>query len=87
MPSCSLGSCVASTKKGRIERIGLAAGGDFVLLHRLQERGLGLRRRAVDLVGEQYVGEDRARMKLKLLPVAVSSAGYVPVMSDGIRSV
>ena len=30
------------------------------LLHRLEQRGLGLRRRAVDLVGEQQVREDRA---------------------------
>jgi hypothetical protein len=37
-----------------------AARGDPVLLHRLQQRRLRLGRRAVDLVGEQEVGEDRA---------------------------
>ena len=31
-----------------------------VLLHRLEQRGLRLRRRAVDLVGEQDIAEDRA---------------------------
>jgi len=30
-----------------------------MFLHRLQQRRLGLRRRAVDLVGEDHVGEDR----------------------------
>ncbi len=33
---------------------------DLILLHRLEQRGLRLRRRAVDLVGEDDVGEDRA---------------------------
>ena len=45
------------------ERLGqgtrLAAHGDAVLLHRLEERGLRLRRRAVDLVRQQQVREDR----------------------------
>jgi hypothetical protein len=40
--------------------VGHAAGGDPVLLHRLQERGLGLRRGPVDLVGQDQVGEHRA---------------------------
>ena len=46
------------------ERLGhavrLAADRDLVLLHRLEQRGLHLGGRAVDLVGEQQVGEDRA---------------------------
>ena len=37
----------------------LAAGGHLVLLHRFEQRGLRLGRRAVDLVGEDHVGEDR----------------------------
>ena len=36
------------------------AHGDPPLLHRLEERGLRLRRRAVDLVGEDEVVEDGA---------------------------
>ena len=47
------------------ERVGqpvpLAADGDLPLLHRLEQRGLGLGRGAVDLVGQDDVGEDRAR--------------------------
>ena len=47
------------------ERIGqavpLAAHGHLPLLHGLQECRLGLGRRAIDLVGQHDVGEDRAR--------------------------
>src|SRR5262244_3899937 len=39
---------------------GLLADRDLALLHGLEQRTLDLRRRAVDLVGEQQVGEDRA---------------------------
>ena len=46
-------------EEGRFERIGLAAGGDLDLLHRLQQGRLRLGRRAVDLVGQDDVGEDR----------------------------
>jgi hypothetical protein len=41
------------------QRPGGALDGDLPLLHRLEQRGLGLGRRAVDLVGEQQVGEHR----------------------------
>ena len=70
------------------ERMAYAADRHLILLHRLEQRRLRLRRRAVDLVGQDDVGEDgpgdepnRAR------PVARSSSiTSVPVMSDGIRS-
>ena len=42
-----------------LELIGPARGGDVILLHRLEQRGLRLRRRAVDLVGEDDLREDR----------------------------
>ena len=41
------------------ERVRAAGRGDVILLHRLQQRGLRLRRRAVDLVGQQDLSEDR----------------------------
>ena len=41
------------------QRAGLALDRDLPLLHRLEQRRLGLGRRAVDLVGEQQVGEHR----------------------------
>jgi hypothetical protein len=43
-----------------LQRVALAADRHLVLLHRLEQRRLGLGRRAVDLVGEDDVGEDRA---------------------------
>ena len=36
------------------------------LLHDLEQRGLDLRGRAVDLVGEQEVAEDRAELHVEL---------------------
>ncbi len=42
------------------QRPGRPVDADLALLHRLEQRGLGLRRRPVDLVGEQQVREDRA---------------------------
>ena len=48
------------------ERMRGAVEGDRVLLHGLQQRGLRLRRRAVDLVGEQQVAEDRPARQREL---------------------
>ena len=42
------------------QRVRLAVDGHLALLHRLQQRRLGLRRRAVDLVREHEAGEHRA---------------------------
>src|SRR4051794_8415023 len=42
-----------------LERAGRVVARDLALLHRLEQRGLRLRRRAVDLVAEQDVREDR----------------------------
>ena len=50
----------------RRQREGLALDGDLPLLHRLEQRGLGLGRRPVDLVGEQQPGEQRAAPELEL---------------------
>ena len=50
------------------QRIGLLADGDLAFLHRLQEGRLGLGRRAVDLVGQNDVGEDRALDESELAP-------------------
>jgi hypothetical protein len=57
-----MGFWVAKTRNGGGSSWVCAADGrHLALLHRLQQRGLGLGRRAVDLVGQQQVGEDRAR--------------------------
>jgi hypothetical protein len=63
--------------EGLRQRVGLAAGGDARLLHRLQQRGLGLRRGAVDLVGEQQVAEHRAGDEAK-----VALAGRLVLLED-----
>ena len=46
--------------------VGLAGDRDLALLHRLEQRRLHLGRRAVDLVGEHEVGEDRPLLELEL---------------------
>ena len=71
-----------------VELVGASLDRDAVLLHRLEQRGLRLRRRAVDLVGQDDVGEDRPGANtICRRPVAGSSwMMSVPVMSDGIRS-
>ncbi len=52
------------------ERVGQlvahAAHGDLPLLHRFQQRGLRLGRRAVDFVGQDHVGEQRALEEAEL---------------------
>ena len=63
--SCSIGFCVASTKNGSGSACVWPGGGDGVLLHRLQQRGLRLWRGAVDLVGEDDVREHRALHELE----------------------
>ena len=69
--------CEHEERAGRAA--GLALGGHLALLHRLEQRRLGLRRGAVDLVGEQQVGEDRAGPELEvgLALVVDRRAGHV----------
>src|SRR5207249_4773425 len=56
-----------------------AADGHGALLHSLEQRGLGLRRGAVDLVREEDMGEDRPLLELEVLPA-------VPVLHDDVRA-
>jgi hypothetical protein len=42
------------------QRVADAGGGDLMFLHGFEQRGLGLGRRAVDFVGQNHVGENRA---------------------------
>ena len=60
MPSCSSGFCVASTWKGAGSGWYLPAIDHAPLLHGLKQGRLGARAGAVDLVGHQKLGEDRA---------------------------
>ena len=70
VPSCSMGFCVAMTKNGSGRRCVVLAGRHLAFLHRFEQSGLGFRRRAVDLVGEDDVGEDRAVDEAELAPAA-----------------
>ena len=51
--------------EGSGERVGLVVQRDLRFVHRLQEAGLGLGAGPVDLVGQDDVGEQRARPELK----------------------
>ena len=56
-------------------RVGLAPDRDLALLHHLQQRALHLGRGAVDLVGEQQVGEHRPERDLELALALVVDPG------------
>jgi hypothetical protein len=45
--------------------MGLAFDRHLPLGHRFKERTLGSRRRAIDFVGKEHIGKDRAGAKLK----------------------
>ena len=75
VPSASIGFSVARTRNGDRDLEGLVADRDLVLLHDLEERGLDLGRRPVDLVGEQEVGEDGAGLDLEARPVRAGRCG------------
>ena len=49
--------------EGRAHRMGLAVNRDLAAVHHLEQRRLGLRSGAVDLVGQDDVGEDRPRLE------------------------
>jgi len=51
--------------------MGDAVDGDLSLLHRLEQRSLGLRRRAVDLVGQQDLREHGSGPELELVRLQV----------------
>ena len=53
------------------QRAGLALDGDLPLLHRFQQGALGLGRGAVDFVGQNQLGENRAGMEHESLALAL----------------
>ncbi len=55
----------------RWQRVGRAPDGDLALLHRLEQRRLHFRGSAVDLVGQNDVGEQGALLGMKLLGLLV----------------
>jgi len=55
----------------RGQRVRRAVGRDLSLLHRLEQRALRLRRRAVDFVREHQLREDRSLVELEASAIAV----------------
>jgi hypothetical protein len=72
-------------QEGVVQREGVLPNGDRVLLHRLQQRRLDLRRRAVDLVGEDHVGEDGPFLGLELLILGVVDQRADEVCGEQVR--
>ena len=70
VPAKSCGFCVAMTKNGSGSGIVVAVDRDLAFVHRLEQRRLGARAGAVDLVGEKDVGEDRPLAKDELADAA-----------------
>ena len=83
-----MGFCVARTKKGSGNVIVVAAHRAGKLLHRFQQRGLRLGRRAVDFIRQNDVAEDGpwTNVQRRWPVVGSSSIISVPVISEGIRS-
>ena len=74
VPSYSIGFCVASTRNGRGQQRASRRPRDLALAHRFQQRGLRARRGAVDLVGQQDVGEDGPGHELEAARLLVEDA-------------
>jgi hypothetical protein len=64
--------------------VGLAADRHLTLLHDLEERALHLCGRAVDLIGQEQVGEDRSERGLELAVLLVVDAGADKVRRDEV---
>ena len=62
---------MASTKNGLLERIGLAADRDLSFLHGFEQCALHFGGGAIDLIGKDQVGEDRAFVSLELSALGV----------------
>ena len=65
-------------------RVALAADRDLALLHDLEQRGLDLRRGAVDLVGEQEVAEHRAQLGVEVAGRRAVDPGADEVRGDEV---
>ena len=66
VPSYSIGFWVARTMNGRGSACVTPSTVIWLLLHRFEQAGLRLRRRAIDLVGQHDLGDDRTWPELEL---------------------
>ena len=85
VPSCSIGFSVASDEERLRQQTRVAVDRHLPLRHRLQQRRLRLRHRAVDLVDEQDVREDGPGPELELTRSS-GRRSKSPVTSVGWRS-
>ena len=69
----------------RFEVVRRGVDGDLALLHRLQQRGLGLRRGAVDLVADDDVREHRAGLELEVADLLVEDRDAGDVRRQQVR--
>jgi hypothetical protein len=67
------------------QRVGVAVHRGLALLHALQQRRLRLGRRAVDLVADDDVGEQRARPELELVRLAAEDVDAGQVAREQVR--
>jgi hypothetical protein len=58
---------------------------DLLLLHRLEQRGLDLGRRAVDLVGQDDLGKERTALDLEFLGLGIEDHGADDVGRQQVR--
>src|SRR4029453_16625358 len=72
-------------EEGRLERKALAVDGDLRLLHRLEQRALGLGRGPVDLIGEEEMGEDRPLPELEAPLALVEEKGARDIAGQEVR--
>lgn len=71
-------------EEGGGEGVGFVTEGDFTLLHRFEEGSLDLGGGAVDLVGEEEVGEDGAFVSTKVAGLLVEDLGAEDVGREEI---
>src|SRR5712692_2304882 len=72
-------------EEGSVESEGLSFEGRLPLLHRLEQGGLRLRRRAVDLVRKEDIREDRASPEDELARLAIVHVGPRDVGRQEVR--
>ena len=80
-----MGFCVASTRNGLRQRVRVVVHGDLRFVHRFEQRGLRFRRGAVDFVGDDDVGEDRAGLEFEFLRGGIEDADADHVARQHVR--
>ena len=80
-----MGFCVASTMKRLRQRMRVIVHRDLRFVHRFEQRGLRFRRGAVDFVGHDDVGEDRAGLEFEFLRRRVVDADADHVARQHVR--